>query len=121
MNILPSIALIGRPTGNFFTCRLVTPIDEDTTVLYNFNLFRRRGSFAALLNSLKWVFWSSWAHDWLFSDQDKFVVEKIRPGPELPSKTDVGLTAWRWFMAKNARRPEAVPPPLEVAPQMAER
>lgn len=120
MTILPSIALIGRPTGNFFTCRLVTPIDEGTTILYNFNLFRRRGSIVALLNSLKWVFWSSWAHDWLFSDQDKFVVEQIRPGPELHSKTDVGLTAWRWFMAKNARRPEAVPPPLEVAPQMAE-
>ena len=106
MNMLPSVALIGRPTGNFFTCRFVAPVDENTTILYNFNLFRRRGSIVALLNSLKWVFWSSWAHDWLFSDQDKFVVERIRPGPELLSRTDVGLTAWRWFMSRNARRPE---------------
>jgi phenylpropionate dioxygenase-like ring-hydroxylating dioxygenase large terminal subunit len=119
MNVLPSIALIGRPSGNFFTCRLVAPIDEHTTVLYNFNLFRRRGSIVAFLNSLKWVFWSSWAHDWIFSDQDKFVVERIRPGPELLSKTDVGLTAWRWFMSKNARRPEATSS-SEIAPETAE-
>ena len=104
--MLPSIALIGRPTGNFFTCRFVAPVDENTTILYNLNLFRRRGSFAALLNSLKWVFWSSWAHDWLFSDQDKYVVERIRPGTELLSRTDTGLTAWRWFMSRNARQPE---------------
>lgn len=121
MNMLPSIALIGRPSGNFFTCRLVTPIDEETTILYNFNLFRRRGSIIALLNSLKWVFWSSWAHDWLFSDQDKFVVERIRPGPELLSKTDVGLAAWRWFMSRNARRAEPDILSSEVVPQVVER
>ena len=69
-----------------------------------FNLSRTR-SLVALKNSVKWVSWSSWAHDWLFSDQDKHVVEKIRPGAELLSKTDVGLTAWRWFMSANARRP----------------
>jgi hypothetical protein len=106
MNMLPSVALIGRPNGNFFTCRFVTPVDENTTILFNLNLFRRRGSLVALVNSLKWVFWSSWAHDWLFSDQDKYVVEKIRPGAELLSRTDIGLTAWRWFMSANARRPK---------------
>jgi hypothetical protein len=34
MNLLPSLALIGRPSGNFFTCRFVAPIDENTTILY---------------------------------------------------------------------------------------
>src|SRR5260370_42318261 len=106
MNMMPSMALIGRPTGDFFTCRLVTPIDATTTILYNFNLFRRRGSIFTVLNTLKWTFWMSWAHDWLFSDQDKWVVESIRPGPELLSKTDVGVTSWRWFASKNARCPE---------------
>jgi hypothetical protein len=105
MNMLPSIALIGRPTGDFFTCRFVAPVDENTTILYNLNLFRRRGSFVGLLNSLRWLVWSSWAHDWLFSDQDKYVVERIRPGAELLSRTDTGLTAWRWFMSRNARQP----------------
>jgi hypothetical protein len=47
----------------------------------------------------------SWAHDWLFSNQDKWIVEAIRPGPEMLSKTDVGVVAWRWFATKNARGP----------------
>jgi hypothetical protein len=49
--------------------------------------------------------WSSWAHDWLFSDQDKWVVEAIGPGKELLSSTDVGVSTWRWFAVRNARRP----------------
>ena len=105
MNLLPSLALIGRPSGDFFTCRWVAPVDATTTVLYNFNLFRRRGAFAALFDRLKWLAWMSWAHDWLFSDQDKWIVEAIRPGPEMLSKTDVGVVAWRWFATKNARGP----------------
>jgi phenylpropionate dioxygenase-like ring-hydroxylating dioxygenase large terminal subunit len=104
-NMLPSIALIGRPSGDFFTCRWITPIDEKTTILYNFNLFRRRGKFGVFLDRVKWSLWSSWAHDWLFSDQDKWVVEAIGPGKELLSSTDVGVSTWRWFALKNARRP----------------
>ena len=95
MNLLPSLALIGRPSGDFFTCRWVAPVDATTTVLYNFNLFRRRGAFVDLFDRLKWLAWMSWAHDWLFSDQDKWIVEAIRPGPEMLSKTDVGVVAWR--------------------------
>jgi nitrite reductase/ring-hydroxylating ferredoxin subunit len=104
MNVLPSIALIGRPSGDFFTCRWITPIDATTTVLFNFNLFRRRGRDT--LDRLKWLFWMSWAHDWLFSDQDKWVVEAVRAGPELLSQTDVGVAAWRRYALKNARRPQ---------------
>jgi nitrite reductase/ring-hydroxylating ferredoxin subunit len=103
MNLLPSVALIGRPSGDFFTCRWITPADATTTILYNFNLFRRRGRDT--IDRLKWLFWMSWAHDWLFSDQDKWVVEAIRSGPELLSRTDVGPAAWRWFALKNARCP----------------
>jgi nitrite reductase/ring-hydroxylating ferredoxin subunit len=121
MNMMPSMALIGRPTGDFFTCRLVTPIDATTTILYNFNLFRRRGSIFTVLNTLKWTFWMSWAHDWLFSDQDKWVVESIRPGPELLSKTDVGVTSWRWFASKNARCPEQAISSPKIAPEPAEK
>lgn len=104
MNLLPSVALIGRPSGDFFTVRWVVPIDQATTVLFNFNQFRRRGRDT--VDRLKWLLWMSWAHDWLFSDQDKWVVEAIRPGPERLSRTDVGVTAWRRFASSNARRPQ---------------
>jgi hypothetical protein len=107
MNKLPTIALIGRPSGDFFTCRWVVPVDADNSVLLNFNLYRRRGALRTLADRLQWVFWKGWAHDWLFSDQDKAIVETITPGPELLSRTDVGVVAWRRFALRNARRPAA--------------
>lgn len=120
MNVLPSLALIGRPSGDFFTCRWVAPIDRGTTILYNFNLFRRRGAIQSLLDRTKWLFWMSWAHDWLFSDQDKWIVEGIRPGAELLSRTDVGVVAWRRFALKNARRP-SLPVPTPTARKSEDR
>ena len=107
MNKLPTIALIGRPSGDFFTCRWVVPVDADNSVLLNFNLYRRRGALRTLADRLQWLFWKGWAHDWLFSDQDKAIVETITPGPELLSRTDVGVVAWRRFALRNARRPAA--------------
>jgi phenylpropionate dioxygenase-like ring-hydroxylating dioxygenase large terminal subunit len=107
MNQLPTIALIGRPSGDFFTCRWVVPVDADNTVLLNFNLYRRRGALRTLADRLIWLFWKGWAHDWLFSDQDKAIVETITPGPELLSRTDVGVVAWRRFTLRHARRPTA--------------
>jgi len=110
MNLLPAIALIGRPSGDFFTCRWIVPVDRDNTILFNFNLYRRRGALATLGDRLQWVFWKSWAHDWLFSDQDKWIVETITDGPELLSRTDVGVVAWRRFALRHARRPAAAAP-----------
>jgi nitrite reductase/ring-hydroxylating ferredoxin subunit len=108
MSRLPSLSLIGRPSGDYFVCRWVVPVDAGTTLLYTFNLFRRRGALAAIGDWLTWVLWLSWAHDWLFSEQDKWIVEAIRPGPEVLSRTDVGVVAWRRFAAANARRPQPV-------------
>jgi phenylpropionate dioxygenase-like ring-hydroxylating dioxygenase large terminal subunit len=110
MSRLPTVNLIGRPSGDFFTCRWVVPVDDDTTVLYNFNLYRRRGAFGTFMDRLKWLLWNSWAHDWLFSDQDKWVVESITPGSELLSRTDVGVAAWRRFAAAHARKPPSAEP-----------
>jgi phenylpropionate dioxygenase-like ring-hydroxylating dioxygenase large terminal subunit len=107
ISMLPTINLIGRPSGDFFTCRWVTPIDNETTLLWNFNLFRRKGRLAQLRDWIDWVVWKSWAHDWLFSDQDKWIVEQVTPGPELLSRTDIGLAAWRRFAVANARKPPA--------------
>ncbi len=106
MSRLPSLSLIGRPSGDYFVCRWVVPVDAGTTLLYTFNLFRRRGVLAAIGDWLTWVLWLSWAHDWLFSEQDKWIVEAIKPGPEVLSRTDVGVVAWRRFAAANARRPQ---------------
>ncbi|HEV7391193.1 MAG TPA: Rieske 2Fe-2S domain-containing protein [Burkholderiales bacterium] len=105
ISMLPSINLIGRPSGDFFTCRWITPVDEQTTILWNFNLFRKRGKLGVVKDWIGWLFWKSWAHDWLFSDQDKWIVERVTPGPELLSRTDVSVTAWRRFAIANARKP----------------
>lgn len=51
------------------------------------------------------MFWKSWAHDWLFSEQDKWILEKVAPGPELLSHTDVSVIAWRRFGQQHARQP----------------
>ena len=59
-----------------------------------------------------WLLWQSWAHDWLFSDQDKWIVEKMVPGEEMLSRTDVGVIAFRRFAAQHARRPPVASPHL---------
>jgi hypothetical protein len=97
--------LIGRPSGNYFTCRWVTPIDAETTLYYAFSLFRRRGALRTFVDRLFWLVWLSWVHDWLFSDQDKRVLEGVVPGKESLSRSDVGLAAWRRYAVAHARRP----------------
>lgn len=74
-SLLPGVTLIGRPSGDYFTCRWITPIDAATTLYYSFSLFRRRGRWRTLADRLVWLCWLSWMHDWLFSDQDKRILE----------------------------------------------
>jgi hypothetical protein len=105
MSLLPGVTLIGRPSGEYFMCRWITPVDEKTTLYYTFSLFRRRGALATLIDRIGWVFWLSWAHDWLFSDQDKRILESVETRSETLSSNDVGVAAWRRFAAANARRP----------------
>lgn len=104
-SLLPGITLIGRPSGNYFVCRWVTPIDAERTFYYSFSLFRRRGVLRNFANRLFWVVWLSWAHDWIFSDQDKRVLDKVIAGEEMLSRSDIGVVAWRRFAATHARRP----------------
>jgi phenylpropionate dioxygenase-like ring-hydroxylating dioxygenase large terminal subunit len=113
-SLLPGITLIGRPSGNYFACRWITPIDADTTLFYSFSLFRRRGRLRSFVDRLFWLAWVSWVHDWLFSDQDKRILERVTPGRELLSRSDIGVTAWRRFAVAHARQP------LVVAPEAAE-
>ena len=107
MSRLPAVTLVGRPAGDYFMCRWVTPVDAETTLFYSLNAFRRRHALGTLLDRIGWALWQSWAHDWVFSDQDKNIVEGVRSDAEQLSRTDTGVVAWRKFMAENARRPAA--------------
>ncbi len=115
-SLLPSVTLIGRPNGAYFACRWITPIDADTMLFYSFSLFRRRGRWRTLVDRVFWLSWVCWAHDWLFSDQDKRILEAVVPGKELLSRSDVGVAAWRRFAVAHARRPpSAAGQPTAVA------
>ena len=107
MSRLPAVTLVGRPAGDYFMCRWVTPVDAETTLFYSLNAFRRRHALGTLLDRIGWTLWQSWAHDWVFSDQDKKIVEGVRSDAEQLSHTDAGVVAWRKFMVENARRPPA--------------
>ncbi len=103
-SLMPGATFIGRPSGDYFVLRWVTPIDADSNFYYSWSLFRRQGWWRTLKQRLFWVCWLSWAHDWLFSDQDKRILEKVIPGKELHSRTDAGMIAWRRYAADHARR-----------------
>lgn len=107
MSRLPAVTLVGRPSGDYFMVRWVTPVNAETTLFYSLNAFRRRGALATLFDRIGWGLWQSWTHDWVFSDQDKKVVEGVRSDREQLSRSDMGVIAWRRFMVENARRPES--------------
>jgi hypothetical protein len=68
-----------------------------------------------------WLVWNSWAHDWLFSEEDKWITEAVVPtGPEMLSRTDIGVTAWRRYAAAYARQPPAARPAAAAAEVAAE-
>ncbi len=115
MSRLPAVTLVGRPSGDYFMVRWVTPIDANTTLFYSLNAFRRRGAITTLGDRIGWLLWQSWAHDWIFSDQDKKMVEGVRLDAEQLSRSDIGVVAWRRFMVENARKPPAAGGPLRSA------
>jgi hypothetical protein len=119
-SLLPGITLIGRPSGNYFACRWITPIDAETTLYYSFSLFRRRNRLKTIADKLLWLFWLSWVHDWAFSDQDKRILERVIPGKEMLSRSDVGVVAWRRFAVANARRPPVAARKPAMRPPAAE-
>lgn len=105
MSRLPTVTLVGRPSGDYFMCRWVTPIDSTRTLFYSINAYRRKSKITTILDRLGWILWQSWVHDWIFSDQDKKIVEEVRSDREQLSLSDVGVISWRKFMVKNARTP----------------
>ncbi len=110
---LPGLVLVGRLHGEYALVQWAVPIDENTTRCFNINNFRRLGLLTALFDRAHYYLWRGWAHDRIFSDQDKVLLEAVVPGPERLSKSDIGVIAWRKFMGGNARRP----PSLQEAPR----
>jgi phenylpropionate dioxygenase-like ring-hydroxylating dioxygenase large terminal subunit len=103
-SLMPGATYIGRPNGNYFALRWVTPIDAESCFYYSWSLFRRQNWWRTLKERMFWILWVSWAHDWLFSDQDKRLLEKVIPGKEMLSRTDAGVVAWRRYAVDHARR-----------------
>jgi phenylpropionate dioxygenase-like ring-hydroxylating dioxygenase large terminal subunit len=103
-SLMPGATFIGRPNGNYFALRWVTPIDAESCYYHSWSLFRRRGWWRTFFDRLFWVFWVSWVHDWVFSDQDKRILEAVIPGPEALSRSDMGVVAWRRYAVEHARQ-----------------
>jgi hypothetical protein len=101
---LPSLVVVGRSSGEYCLVQWATPVDEKRTMLFNINNFRRHGRLLETWSRLHYYVWRRWAHDVMFSGQDKTVIEASVPGKERLSRTDVGVIAWRKFAGANARR-----------------
>jgi nitrite reductase/ring-hydroxylating ferredoxin subunit len=107
---LPGLVLVGRLTGEYCLIQWAVPLDANTTRCFNINNWRRLGRWRQFYEQVHYYLWRRWAHDRIFSDQDKAMVEALVPGPERLSKSDVGVIAWRKFAGANARRPAAAAP-----------
>ena len=105
---LPGMVIVARAHGQYFLVQWAMPIDEHRTRLFNINCFRRAGRWQEIKDRVHWAVFRGWAHDWIFSGQDKTVVESVVSGRERLSKTDIGVIGWRKFAGQNARRPQTV-------------
>jgi nitrite reductase/ring-hydroxylating ferredoxin subunit len=112
---LPGLIIVGRLSGEYCLVQWAVPIDAETTRCFNVNNWRRLGRWREIASRLGYYLWRGWAHDRMFSDQDKTMVEALVPGPERLSKTDVGVIAWRRFAGANARRPAGTSEAMEAA------
>jgi phenylpropionate dioxygenase-like ring-hydroxylating dioxygenase large terminal subunit len=112
---LPSYVVVGRQHGEYCLVQWAVPIDHERTRLFNVNCFRRMGRWREITARLDYAVWRGWAHDRIFSDQDKRVVEALVAGPERLSRTDIGVVAWRKFAGANARQPAVAEGRIRVA------
>ena len=101
---LPGMVIVARPSGMYFLVQWAVPLDGSRTRLFNINCFRRRGVWREVYDRANYALWRGWAHDWIFSDQDRKVVESVVLGRERLSKTDTGVIGWRRFAGTHARR-----------------
>ncbi len=98
---LPGMVIVARPSAEYFLIQWAMPIDAHSTRLFNINCFRRMGRWREWRDRAHYALFRGWAHDRIFSDQDKIIVESVTPGPEHLSRTDVGLIGWRRFVGRH--------------------
>jgi phenylpropionate dioxygenase-like ring-hydroxylating dioxygenase large terminal subunit len=116
---LPGLVIVGRLSGEYSLVQWAVPIDAETTRCFNINNWRRLGRWREIASRAGYYLWRGWAHDRMFSDQDKTMVEALVPGAERLSRTDVGVIAWRRFAGAHARRPAGALPATEMDHDMA--
>jgi hypothetical protein len=116
---LPGLVIVGRLSGEYCLVQWAVPIDAKTTRCFNINNWRRLGRWREIASRAGYYLWRGWAHDRMFSDQDKTMVEALVPGTERLSRTDVGVIAWRRFAGDHARRPAGAAPAAEMVHDMA--
>ncbi len=101
---LPGMVIVARPHAEYFLIQWLLPIDANNTRLFNINCFKRMGLWREIKDRVHYALYRGWAHDWIFSGQDKKVVESVIIGPEMLSRTDVGLIGWRRFVGRHAHK-----------------
>ena len=106
--LLPGSSLVGRDSGEYWLLQAAVPLDANTTRLFNINIWKRGSLVRETVDRFIYHAWRRWAHDVIFSGQDKRILDQLVPGAEWLSKTDVGLTRWRRFTSVNARRAPSV-------------
>jgi phenylpropionate dioxygenase-like ring-hydroxylating dioxygenase large terminal subunit len=79
------------------------PIDEGRTRFWAFSVKRTSG-LGALLFRLRYLLWSSWVMDRLFVGQDKWAIERLKPGPEKFHANDVAVIKWRQLAGRAAKQ-----------------
>jgi phenylpropionate dioxygenase-like ring-hydroxylating dioxygenase large terminal subunit len=102
---LPAYILVGRGHRNYWLCQYATPLTEHTTRLFNINIFRRRSMVSELKDRVHYATFRWWAHDVIFSGQDKRILDDWEIGPERLSGTDAGVMQWRRYSVAHARQP----------------
>jgi hypothetical protein len=107
---LPGPVVVGRLSGEYCPIQWAVPIDANTTRCFNVSNWRRLGRWREVCDRVHYHLLRGWAHDRIFSDQDKTKVEALVHGPERLLKTDVGVIFWRKFAGTHARRPAEARP-----------
>jgi hypothetical protein len=79
------------------------PIDEGRHRYWVFSVKRTSG-LGALLFHLRYLLWDSWALDRLFVGEDKWAIERLKPGPEGFYANDVAVIMWRQLAGRAAKQ-----------------
>lgn len=126
---MPAYMMIGRGHRNYWLCQYLVPVDEKRTLLFNINIFRRKSWWSEWYDRIHYTVFRGWAHDLIFSGQDKRILDDWEEGEESLSKTDLGVVQWRRYCVKHARKPPAAaaaanpstPKPAGTAPAPQEQ